>query len=242
MNSKKKDFIQYRIFKSNDLEEIVSIFSKAANEFKNQNANPEFNIKFKDGSSVNGSDQDILKEANKRIITSIDFRMEVIKDSKRVHLNSMRLHLSNISGFYEVEADDSSWVYDKFYKLDEIIKRSRRQNRFFAHTISQMIIYSVGVITIGLLLALYLLDGDILGKSTPLMILSIMFLSSLGSWLLIILPLHTLFPHIEFDTVEPHLNNRIQIKKGIMKVFTLVILPTILGLVTKVITDKFLWL
>ncbi|TDL93343.1 hypothetical protein ERX27_10770 [Macrococcus brunensis] len=224
-----------KIFKNENIKDLITFFRKTYEESDDPDMNMILSIKYKDGLSVSGIDDEILKDTE--MIESLSFWLRDYRESKKISVI-----IFEDGGHYSVAGSDENWVRAKINVLDEYFSKLLNQNKFLSNSWFQFSINFIFTLILSLsiyrfihrnLLSEELQNDDLFGLVLNLLFtfLSYVFLFLLTK------SLYNLYPTIEFDTVRDYLNKSKKRKSYIVKtlgfLITVILIPIFLDLIIK---------
>ncbi|WP_082231921.1 hypothetical protein [Halobacillus massiliensis] len=241
MKRKRTGEVDFKVFKKKDILSIARYILEAQKEIifeeSEERVRLNFKIDFANGTSVESDEIIIFEEAETKIINSIQF---ILRDSDLKKQIYVAFDTQLKYAKYIVEGEDKNWVDAKFSQIEEIITVVPNQNYWLSETKRQAVISNFSGMSIGL--AFYFLffrrvfEEDILrsnGIAFAVLLLALFMGQLFGHFLWS--RLYKLYPSIEFDIADDHINRDKQKKKIILQTTILILFPLIISFVTSLI-------
>lgn len=226
--------IEYKVFKKEDLENLINVLLEYKNEINHERTDLDLKIKYKDGTTRSGPYTSILND--KKLIKSVQFMLYNFRIGKKIYIK-----ITDSYGDFEVEGTDENWVDAKFAQLTEIFNTTPKQNRWLSAYRYQYLIAATIGLTLGLLLYYSffarIADQPALENTYKSFgfIWVVLFMGYITSHLLLHFGLFKLYPVIEFDTTREHINSSKKRKRAFWTILALVGLPLTLNYISSLI-------
>lgn len=225
---------EYKILTENHLKELINLLIKYEQEIDEERTDLHMIVRFKDGSSHAGPYASILDDT--KLVQSVHLSIKNYRIVKIINID-----IRSTQGEYEVESNDKDWVDAKFSQLSELFNKLPNQNKWFSQYTKQSLIVSLVGITLGLLLyysiSSQLVDAE--GATNVIQsfgfIWGMIILGQLISHILLHQGLFKLYPVIEFDTTQEHINRNKKRKNAFWTILIIVGVPLTLNIITSLI-------
>ncbi|MBN8237301.1 hypothetical protein JF544_18820 [Halobacillus kuroshimensis] len=247
---KQEGKVNNKVFRMKDVERIANFFVEMRDEINkklafskatNKDTEINFRIEFSDGSSIRDDNVKVFQDIETKLVDSMYFDLKNYANATFIELTLN----SNIGyGDFTVESDKKDTVDAKFRQLEEIIGAVKDQNHWLTDYKKQAIINNItGIFLSGSLFYLFfLLFENPLKSEVPILFLLLLLCVSLGHLIAYhsLKKLYDLYPKIEFDIAEEHINLVKKRRKRLYLITTLFIIPLVVAIFFDIFKSFFL--